>query len=154
MISLSVALEPNKGIGYKGSLPWHIKEELQLFKANTIHKSIIMGKTTFEGLPRKLVDRKIYVVTSDPNYKTEDAITINDLNEFLKKHQYDEEEFVICGGASIYEISYPFIQKAYVSFIKKEYETDTKFISFNQNDFNAVKETSYEEFEYKELVRK
>lgn len=153
MISLSVALDPNKGIGYKGSLPWHIKEELQLFKANTIHKSIIMGRTTYDGLPRKLVDRKIYVVSNDYNYKPEDVIVIHDLNKFLLDHQNDEEEFVICGGASIYKASYPHIQKAYVSFVKKEYETDTQFSCFNRNDFKTIKEVSYEDFDYKELER-
>ena len=40
MISFSVAVDPNLGIGINGSLPWHIKEELQLFKANTLNKNI------------------------------------------------------------------------------------------------------------------
>ena len=62
MISFSVAMEPDKGIGIRGSLPWHLKDELKLFKQNTLYKHILMGQTTYDNLPRKLVDRYITVV--------------------------------------------------------------------------------------------
>ncbi|MDO4198480.1 MAG: dihydrofolate reductase [Erysipelotrichaceae bacterium] len=154
MISFSVAFDPNKGIGIKGSLPWHIKEELKLFKSNTIYKTILMGQTTYEGLPRKLVDRTIMVVCNDPEYHPEGVEVIGDLISFLKEHQDDEKEYIVCGGASIYRQSYEYASKAYVSFIRNEYETDTKFDNFDLNDWNIDKEVEYEEFVYRELNRK
>ena len=154
MISFSVAFDPNFGIGIKGSLPWHIKEELKLFKANTIHKTILMGQTTYDTLPRKLVDRTVLVVSNDPDYQPEDVEVVRDLIAFLKQHQYDEIEYVICGGASIYRQSYEYASKAYISFIKKEYEVDTRFTVYNPEDWDVEKEVDYEEFVYRELKRR
>ena len=154
MISFSVAIDPNKGIGIKGSLPWHIKEELQLFKQNTMNKYILMGQTTYDNLPNSLPGRKVIVVSIDPEYKKEDVEVTHDLIKFLQEHQNDETEYIVCGGASIYKQSYEYASKAYVSLIKKEYEVDTKFDTFNLDDWNIIKEVEYNEFVYRELSKK
>ena len=154
MISFSVAVDPNKGIGIKGSLPWHIREELQLFKRNTMDKTILMGQTTYDNLPGSLPGRKVVVVTIDPNYHKEGVEVTHDLIKFLQDHQYDETEYIICGGASIYRQAYPYASKAYVSFIKKEYEVDTKFDEFELNDWEILEEEDHEEFIYRLLKRK
>lgn len=154
MISFSVAIDPNKGIGIKGSLPWHIKEELQLFKQNTMNKYILMGQTTYDNLPNSLPGRKVIVVSIDPEYKKEDVEVTHDLIKFLQEHQNDETEYIVCGGASIYKQSYEYASKAYVSFIKKEYEVDTKFDTFNLDDWNIIKEVEYNDFIYRELSKK
>ena len=156
MISFSVAVDPKLGIGKNGKLPWHIKEELQVFKRNTLNKYILMGQTTYDNMPGKLIDRHTIVVSIDPNYKVsdEDAAVINDLISFLKEHQNDETEYIVCGGASIYKQAYPYASKAYVSFIKKEYDVDTYFDILNLNDWNITKEVDHDEFIERELIRK
>ena len=156
MISFSVAFDPNRGIGKDGKLPWHIKEELQVFKRNTLYKNILMGQTTYDNMPGKLKDRHTIVVTIDPNYKVDDEDTevIYDLIAFLKEHENDETEYVICGGASIYRQAYEYAKKAYISFIKKEYEGDTYFDAYKESDWNVLKEIDHEEFVERELIRK
>ncbi len=146
MISFSVALDPNKGIGYKNVLPWHIKEELQVFKKNTLFKHIVMGQTTFDNLPGKLKDRYITVVSLDPDYHPEGVEVYHDLIGFLQEHENDETEYIICGGASIFRQAYPYAKKAYVSFIKKEYEVDTYFDVFELNDWEIIEEEDHKEF--------
>ncbi len=154
MISFSVAIDPNKGIGYKNVLPWHIKEELQVFKRNTLFKNIVMGQTTFDNLPGKLKDRYITVVSLDSEYHPEGVEVYHDLIGFLKEHENDEEEYIICGGASIFRQAYPYAKKAYVSFIKKEYEVDTYFDVFDLNDWEIMEEEDHKEFIYCLLQRK
>ena len=146
MISFSVALDPNKGIGYKNVLPWHIKEELQVFKRNTLFKNIVMGQTTFDNLPGKLKDRYITVVSLDLDYHPEGVTVYHDLIGFLKEHENDEEEYIICGGASIFRQAYPYAKKAYVSFIKKEYKVDTYFDVFDLKDWEIMEEEEHKEF--------
>ena len=153
MISFIVAFDPNQGIGLKGSLPWHIREDLQLFKQNTLHQNIVMGQTTYDNLPRKLVDREITVVSIDPEYKAEGVTVIHDLIKFLEEHKDDETEYIICGGASIYRQAYPYAKKAYISFVKKVYEVDTNFGVYIPEDWKVIKEVEYDEFIYKELIR-
>ena len=156
MLIISIAMDKNQGIGIKGSLPWHIKEELKLLKSNTLHKNIVMGQTTYDHMPRKLVDRHMIIASIDPEYKVDDpdAEVIYDLKQFLIDHQDDEEEYIICGGASIYRQAYPYCKKAWISFIKGEYEVDTYFDIFNLEDWNIEKEVEYEEFTYRELSKK
>ena len=153
MLITIVAIDENKGIGLKGKLPWHLKEDLQLFKQNTLHHNILMGQTTYDNLPGPLKDRYITVVSIDPEYKRDGVEVTNNLIEFLKEHENDETEYIICGGASIYRQAYPYAKKAYISFIKKEYEVDTYFDMYKPEDWEIVNEEEYEEFVYRELRR-
>ena len=154
MISFSVAVDPNYGIGIKGVMPWHIKEEFKVFRRNTMHKNIVMGQTTYDNLPGPLKDRYITVVSIDPEYDREGVSVVHDLIAFLEEHRDDETEYIICGGASIYRQSYPYAKKAYISFIKKEYEVDTYFDMFDPEDWDAAAEEDHEEFIYRELRRR
>ena len=154
MLSFIVAFDPEQGIGLKGSLPWHIKDDLQLFKQNTLHKKIIMGQTTYDKLPRKLTDREIIVVSNDPQYQRDDVQIVHNLHEFLREHENDEEEYFVCGGASIYRQAYPYCHKAYISFVKEKYEVDTHFGVFDFDDWFITKEVDYPEFVYRELIRR
>lgn len=153
MISFIVAFDPEFGIGVKGKLPWHIKDDLKLFRQNTLNKNIIMGQTTYDNLPAKLEGRHITVVSLDPNYQREGVEVIHDLIPFLKKHMNDEDEYLVCGGASIYRQAYPYAKKAYVSFIKEVYDVDTKLDVYYPDDWEIVKEVDYPDFIYRELKR-
>ncbi len=154
MFSFSVAIDPNKGIGINGVLPWHIKEELQLFRKNTLHKNIVMGQTTYDKLPGKLKNRNIFVVSWEENYQPEGVVVIKDLIEFLIEHEDDEEEYIICGGASIYRQAYPYCQKGYLSVIKKEYDVDAYLDCFDFADWKTMEKDEYDEFIYYLLERK
>lgn len=156
MLTISIAMDENKGIGIKGRLPWHLKEELKLFKSNTVGKTILMGQTTYDGLPRKLKDRHTVVCSIDPEYKVDDpdAEVTYDLMKFLNEKEFSDDEVIVCGGASIYRQAYPFCHKALISFIKGDYEVDTHFDVFDMNDWEVVKEVEYEDFIYREMNRK
>ena len=154
MLSFSVSFDQNKGIGLKGQLPWHLKEDLALFKKNTLYKNILMGQTTYVNLPRKLTNRTIHVVSNDPYYNDPEVDIIRDLEAFCRTHEHDETEYVICGGASIYRQAYPYCHKAYISFVKGEHEVDTFFSGFSFENWIIRKEVEYDQFIYRELVRK
>ena len=156
MLTISIAMDENRGIGYKGRLPWHLKEELKLFKNNTLGKTILMGQTTYDGLPRKLTGRYTVVCSVDPNYKVDDpeAEVTYDLMGFLNEKEFSDDEVIVCGGASIYRQTYPFCHKALISFVKGDYEVDTHFDIFDMNDWEVVREVEYEDFIYREMNRK
>lgn len=154
MIGLSVAIDENKGIGINSSLPWHIKEELQLFKKNTLNQNIIMGRTTYEHLPSKLKDRNIFVVSSQKRNYPDDIKLINDFQLFLEEHQNDEQIYIVCGGSSIYRQAYSYCKFAYLSIVKGKYEVDTYFDIFDFADWNIVEQKQYDKFTYYNLMKK
>ncbi|RZI39292.1 dihydrofolate reductase, partial [Herbaspirillum sp. HC18] len=74
ILALVVARAANGVIGRDGDLPWRLKSDLALFKANTLGKPVIMGRKTFESLRRPLPGRTNIVITRDGAYRARGAI--------------------------------------------------------------------------------
>lgn len=155
MISLIVAYSKNnKVIGVNNTIPWHIKEDFIHFKNYTTGKTIIMGEQTFLSIGKPLPNRKTIVATiKDFKYDHEDVTISNDLFEVLKKYKDSEEELVVCGGATIYKLALPYVDKMVVSEVKKEYQGDACFPSFEE-DFILESIEEKEEFVIKIYRRK
>lgn len=155
MISLIVAYSKNnKVIGVNNTIPWHIKEDFIHFKNYTTGKTIIMGEQTFLSIGKPLPNRKTIVATiKDFKYDHKDVTISNDLFEVLKKYKDSEEELVVCGGATIYKLALPYVDKMVVSEVKKEYQGDACFPSF-EKDFILESSEEKEEFIIKIYRRK
>lgn len=148
MIKLIVAYDSNGGIGFKGKMPWSIKEEMNLFKHVTMNHTIVFGRTTFEGINKALPGRKTVVVSRNMNYNVEDNSidVIHDLKSYLEKHQNDERDIFICGGAQLYAEALPYVKEASVSIIKNHYTCDAYFPDLLWKNFDLVKQEDYEAF--------
>ena len=155
MISLIVAYSKNnKVIGINNTIPWHIKEDFIHFKNYTSGKTIVMGEQTFLSIGKPLPNRKTIVATiKDFKYDHEDVTIINDLFEVLRKYKESEEELVVCGGATIYKLALPYVDKMVISEVKKEYQGDACFPSFEE-DFILESIEEKEEFVIKIYRRK
>ena len=147
MISLIVAYSKNnKVIGINNQIPWHIKEDFIHFKNYTTNKTIIMGEQTFYSIGKPLPNRKTIVATiKDFKYEHEDVTVTNDLFATLKEYKEKEEELVVCGGATIYKLALPYVDKMIISEVKKSYEGDAFFPSFEEN-FELESTEEKEEF--------
>ena len=101
-IHLIWAQDSNGGIGKKGSLPWHIPEDLKNFKKLTRNSTIIMGRNTWESLPIKPLPKRRNIVISSHNIT--DVEHYNSIDACLDKltKDYIKKIFVI-GGARIYK---------------------------------------------------
>ena len=155
MISLIVAYaKGNKVIGVDNKMPWHIKEEFAHFKAYTINKTIIMGEQTFFSIGKPLVNRKTIVATlSDFTYDHPYVSVTKDLFATLKQYKDVEEELVVCGGATIYKLALPYVDKLVISEIKKEYQGDAYFPDF-EDKFELVSQEDKGEFVVKTYLSK
>jgi dihydrofolate reductase len=124
MITIVVARDMFGLIGKDNKLPWHCKEDLQRFKSITMGKRIVMGRKTFESLPKMLPGRKHVVLTRNENFSHEGVEVFHSVDDLLAAYQ---EDLYIIGGAEIYN---QFIDKYDViemSVIKGEYDGDTYF---------------------------
>ena len=115
MLSIIVAVAENNIIGGDNKLLWHLSEDLKRFKEITMNHPIIMGRKTFESLPKVLPGRDHIILTRDENYKVDsDRVTvINDFQEILDKYSNSEDELFIIGGGEIYNLMYPYCKKLY-----------------------------------------
>ncbi len=127
MISIIVAVSEDWGIGKNNDLLWHIPEDLKRFKRLTFGNTIIMGKKTWESLPRKpLPGRKNIVLTDDPRECIECSVTAYSVEDALSKCEKEEEIFVI-GGGSVYRQFMPMADKLYITHVHKKAPADIYF---------------------------
>ncbi len=134
-----VARSQNGVIGKDGGLPWHCKGDLQFFKRTTMDRKIVVGRTTFEGLP-PLKGRDIYVLTRNPHAAFENATAVHAADEI-------PPDAVICGGAAVYDLLLPQCGQVFVTTVKQDAEGDTYFNDSWLDGFAAA-ETVEETDEY------
>ena len=136
MISIIAAIGKNRELGRGNDLIWHIKEDLKNFKNLTMGKYIVMGKNTYESLPKHLEGRK-YIVLSSSLSEIENCLLFNDFNKLLEFIKNVDEEVMIIGGSSIYKLFLPFADKLYLTEIDSEEKADVYFPDFNKKDYEC-----------------
>ena len=104
MIGMIWAEAHDRVIGAGGGIPWRIPGEQAAFKRRTMGSTVVMGRATWESLPRRpLPGRRNVVLTRDPSFVAEGAETAASIDEVLKS---DDDIWVI-GGAGVYAAFLP-----------------------------------------------
>ena len=143
MISIIVAIAENRAIGKDNDLLWHLPADLKRFKKITSGHPVIMGKRTWESLPRRpLPGRRNIVITDLPGERIEGCEMAYSLEEAIARCSPDEENFII-GGASVYRQFLPVADRLYLTLIHKSFEAD---VFFPEIDFSRWKLISKEDF--------
>lgn len=132
-----VAMARENAIGRNGKLPWHLPEDLKHFKELTMGHPIIMGRKTWESLPRRpLPGRRNMVVSRNPDYHAEGAEVFGSVEEAIDACR--EVPFII-GGAEIYRTSLPFCTKIFVTFVDTEIpDADAFFPDLSLYDWKTI----------------
>lgn len=127
MITIIVAIDKNGGIGYRNNLLAHLPGDLRRFKKITMGHCLIMGKKTWESLPKKpLPGRKNIVLTDNELDCFECAETVRSIDEALQLCESGREVFII-GGGSVYRQFMPLADRLLVTHIHEEFPADTFF---------------------------
>ncbi len=143
MISIIVAVSDDGGIGKNNDLLWHIPEDLKRFKRLTLGKTVIMGKKTWESLPRKpLSGRKNIVITDKPGECFESAVTSYSIKDAMSKCEKDEEVFII-GGGSIYRQFMPLAGRLFITHVHKKAPADIYFPKINRRTWKVVEKEEH-----------
>ncbi len=127
MINIIVAATLDGAIGLRGDMLYYIRPDLQRFKALTTGHTVIMGRKTFESLPKgALPNRRNIVITRRADFSAPGAEVAHSLQEAL--NTADGEEIFIIGGESIYRAAMPLAQRLYLTQIHAELpDADTFF---------------------------
>lgn len=141
MINLIVAVDQHLLIGNSAGLPWYIPEDLKYFRDVTRGKTVIMGRKTFESIGRPLPNR-VNVVVSRKALAIEGVFVIHDLEEYLQKVDKNEDIFII-GGAEIYQLAYPYVDRLYITHIDYSFTGDIYFPHIYME--GAFKESKFHE---------
>lgn len=136
MISIIVAIAENRAIGANNDLLWKLPNDMKRFKELTTGHTIIMGRKTFESLPKgALPNRTNVVITRNTTNLFKNCEIFNDLKTATDKYKNEEEVFII-GGANIYKQAITFADKLYITSVHHSFENaDTFFPEINKNEW-------------------
>ena len=139
-INIIVAMTESRVIGRNGTLPWHLSEDLKLFKTHTTGNIIIMGRKTFDSIGRPLPNRRNIVVSSSiPEDKKVPGVEyFPDLEHALDAAQRGEGKIFIIGGASIYHQMIDRADRLYISLVEGSYDGDTFFPEVKDDVWKVV----------------
>ena len=125
-----IARARNGVIGKDGGLPWRLKTDLANFRAVTMGKPVIMGRKTWESLPKKpLVGRTNIVLSNDGSFEPKGAVVCDDFAEAVSiaREQAAEDgarEVCVIGGASLFELALQRAGRVYLTDVDAEPEGD------------------------------
>ena len=135
MIAAIVAVDNDWGIGFNGDLLEHIPEDLKYFKTITTNNTVMMGRKTWDSLPKKpLPNRTNIIITSNLNrYNDAEFMDLFDAKVYLI-HNKNDDIFII-GGGEIYKQLLPYCNRVYVTKIYKNHQNvDTYFPNLDEMD--------------------
>lgn len=121
MITLIAAHDRNRAIGKDGGIPWHIPEDLAMFKRETLGGACIMGRKTWESLPVKPLPKRLnIVVTRDPSVFDLTARSVEDAIEIARAQGYFRIYGI--GGQGVYEAMLPLAHRLLITHVDVEVE--------------------------------
>jgi len=121
-ITLILARAENGVIGNGGAIPWHISDDLKRFKALTLGKTVVMGRKTWDSLPRKpLPGRRNIVMTRDAGWRAEGAEPMR-LDVALA-----QPDIFVIGGGEIYRAALALADRIELTEVHQAFEGDAMF---------------------------
>ncbi len=149
-LSLIVAQGRNRVIGSSGQLPWRLKDDLAHFKRTTMGAPVIMGRKTWESLPKRpLPGRSNIVISRDWNYDAAEARVYSSASSAINAAKAmalraGQPEVFVIGGAAIYQLALPMADRIYLTEVDAAPEGDAFFPAI---DIGRWSESSVTRFE-------
>jgi dihydrofolate reductase len=152
-VAIVLARARNGVIGRDGVLPWRLKSDLAIFKEVTLGKPVIMGRKTWESLPRRPLPGRINIVlTRDGSYVDEPiakgALICERFDEALQiaREQAEEdgaEEVCVIGGADLFALALPKARRIYLTEVDAEPEGDAVTPAFDEADWREIRREAH-----------
>jgi dihydrofolate reductase len=144
-ISIIAAVAENRAIGKDNQLLWHIKDDLKLFKRETLGHVILMGRKSFESIGKPLPKRTNVVITRSRDFREEGVQVFHSLSEALEHFRTEKlDDLFVLGGGEIYRQSIDTADVLHISHVHaKPEDADTFFPDVKWDEWEAVHEKSY-----------
>jgi len=124
-IVLVLAVAQNGVIGMKGAIPWHISDDMKRFKALTLGHTVVMGRKTWNSLPKKPLPGRInVVVTRQTDWQAEGAVVAHSLGQATAG---TSGTVMVIGGAEIYERALPLATRIELTEVHEDFAGDASF---------------------------
>ncbi|QLK86176.1 dihydrofolate reductase [Staphylococcus sp. 17KM0847] len=133
-LSILVAHDKNRGIGFNNQLPWHLPNDLKHVKQLTTGHTLVMGRATYESIGRPLPNRKNVVLTRNTNFHPEGVEVIHNTNAIFDL----EGDVFIFGGQTLFETFIDKVDDMYITVINDTFQADTFFPPYTFEDWRVI----------------
>ncbi|MDA0712289.1 MAG: dihydrofolate reductase [bacterium] len=152
MIIIS-ALSKNRFIGKGDGMPWQVPEEYEQFLRLVAGQAVIMGRRSFDIFGPDMLATQNFVVSRSAEDMS-GATVCGSIEEAVAKAEATGKTVFSAGGGSIYAQTLPLATGMYLSYIKGEFEGDTRFPEFDESDWEIEKRENHADFEFVVYRRK
>ena len=139
-LTIVVAVADNGVIGRDNGLPWRLRTDLARFKRLTMGKPMIMGRRNWDSIGRPLPGRRTIVLTRDPRFRADGAELVHSWDEALSAgaasaREMGADEIIVAGGAEIYRLALPAVQRLRLTRVHAAPEGDVLFPDLKETEF-------------------
>jgi len=147
------AMTPNRVIGCRGRLPWHLPEEYQHFLDSVRGKTMVMGRKSWEVFGGDVGSQVNIVLTAQT--KITGALTATSLEAALTYAEHYQHDCFIAGGAQVYQTSLTknLVDEMWLSEVKLNLEGDAFFPEFEPSDWDLTLEEDRSDYWFRKWIR-
>ena len=152
MYKIITALSKNRGIGYRGKLPWNIRKDMNFFKNTTSTVSnkkkinaVVCGRTTWQSIPKKFrpLKNRLNIVLSTSMPEEDNVIicrSLNEVHDYIYQNRKRIESTYIIGGTSVYKqfLDNDLVSDVYFTEIDKDFECDVFIPELDNKKFKLI----------------
>lgn len=142
VLSLIVAMTPDRVIGRGNTLPWRIPSDMKRFRDITTGHPVIMGRKTWESIPerfRPLPGRTNIIMTRQKYYQAIDAVSFSSPEIALRVAScLSTNEIFVIGGEEVYRQFFPLAQKLYITNVYADIGGDAFFPEFDEGTWSCI----------------
>lgn len=138
MLTLIAAQDLQGAIGHRNTIPWHVPEDFAFFKRETTGGAVIMGRKTWDSLPKKPLPNRLNIVVTHRLLNTEDGAIFTTFENSIHAARDAGYDRIYCiGGAEIYRQMMPFADRILLSTVEMSADSaDTYFPDFDPSDWD------------------
>jgi dihydrofolate reductase len=149
VLAIVAARARNGVIGREGGLPWRLRSDMALFKANTLGKPVIMGRKTWESLPRRPLPGRLNIVLSrDGDFQPDQCVVCEAWDEAVSiaREQGREdgaEEICVIGGEAVFALALPKARRLYLTEVQVEAVGDVLFPALDEVEWRETRRETH-----------
>lgn len=133
-LSILVAHDQQRVIGYNNDLPWHLPNDLKYVKKLSTGNTLVMGRGTFESIGKPLPNRRNVVLTHNQNFQYDGVDVIHSIDEIynLPGHVF------IFGGQSLFDKTIDKVDDMYITVLEGKFKGDTFFPPYTFEEWEVA----------------